>query len=100
MKPKPKLTCKFCGKPLKDETVNGDEVTEEDINFAKVVVCEECFDLKCKEAGFPPCNICHTPDRCDYGECWATPPLHIFPYETLILEVIEVDELQRKLNKK
>ena len=40
--------------------------------------CHKCPN----ELWTPPCGICET-QPCTRGrDCWATPPLHLFPYET------------------
>ena len=44
--------------------------------------CHDCYDTICDKVGFPPCDKCET-HPCERGrDCWASPPLHIFPYET------------------
>ena len=55
---------------------------------AQVHYCYECSDLLWQ----PPCGECET-HPCERGrECWANPPLHIFPYETYYAERLENTE--------
>lgn len=45
---------------------------------ARVHCCYKCSDTMWQ----PPCGQCET-HPCERGrECWANPPLHLFPYET------------------
>ncbi len=44
--------------------------------------CEDCSDNLVEQVGFPPCGECRTQPCTRGGDCWAAPPLHLFPYET------------------
>lgn len=48
-----------------------------DWRSASVHACFQCFN----DMWRPPCDVCRT-SPCQRGECWAHPPLHLFPYET------------------
>ncbi len=44
--------------------------------------CRECSEKLCDQVNYPPCGECRT-QPCEKGrDCWASPPLHLFPYET------------------
>lgn len=59
-----------------------------DWKTAAVHYCHDCADRLMDQAGFPPCGICET-HPCERGrDCWATPPLHLFPYETFFGETL------------
>jgi len=50
--------------------------------------CYECSD----KLWDPPCGECRT-QPCTRGrDCWASPPLHIFPYETYYAEKLSEKE--------
>jgi hypothetical protein len=47
--------------------------------------CHECSD----KLWNPPCGECET-HPCERGrDCWANPPLHIFPYETYYADPVK-----------
>ena len=53
---------------------------------AHVHYCNECSDKLMDQVGYPPCGICET-HRCERGrDCWASPPLNLFPYELYVAE--------------
>ena len=81
--------CDSCGRELR---ILSEEECLEDIiphgwtdwRTAYKHYCYECSD----EMWDPPCGICET-QPCTRGrDCWATPPLHLFPYETYYAEEI------------
>jgi len=51
--------------------------------------CFDCSNLICKKVNYPPCGECRTHPCRKGNDCWATPPLHIFPYETYYAERIK-----------
>lgn len=84
--------CDECGKELK--ALTEEEALNEilgcgwvDWKTAHKHYCHNCSEKICKKVGYPPCEICET-QPCERGrDCWATPPLHIFPYETYYAEL-------------
>jgi hypothetical protein len=75
--------CDYCNKELvalREEEALGDIEPHgwTDWRTASVHACFECYDNMWE----PPCGECET-HPCQKGrECWANPPLHLFPYET------------------
>lgn len=51
---------------------------------AQVHCCYSCSEKLWQ----PPCEVCET-EPCEKGrDCWASPPQHLFPYETYYAEVL------------
>jgi len=79
--------CDVCGAELKhaaDEETHYGEDEQHGFYFTHAVkhYCEDCSDELMDKAGYPPCGECET-HPCERGrDCWASPPLHLFPYET------------------
>ncbi|MGD6807534.1 MAG: hypothetical protein ACQCN4_11315 [Candidatus Bathyarchaeia archaeon] len=75
--------CNYCEKELvalTEEEALADITSHGWTNWrtASVHCCFECSDKMWK----PPCGECET-HPCERGrDCWASPPLHLFPYET------------------
>jgi hypothetical protein len=81
--------CNYCNKELvaltKEEALADGGHGWHDWRDALVHSCNTCFD----RLWDPPCGICET-HPCERGnDCWASPPLHIFPYETYFADRLE-----------
>ena len=84
--------CKYCEKELVALT---EEECLADIEghgwsnwkTASVHSCNTCFHKMWQ----PPCEICET-HPCERSGCWASPPLHIFPYETYFADRLDGSE--------
>lgn len=48
--------------------------------------CFECAEKIMDDHNYPPCDGCRTRPCDRHGDCWASPPLHLFPYETYVAE--------------
>lgn len=91
--------CDFCKKELvaltEEECLNDIESHGwPNWKTAEVHSCNKCFNSKWQ----PPCEMCDTAPCTKGRECWANPPLHIFPYETYFADRLndsnlpEIDE--------
>ena len=95
-----KAHCDSCGRELR--RLSEEECLEDiiphgwtDWRTAYKHYCYECPN----ELWDPPCGICET-QPCHRGsDCWATPPLHLFPYETYYAENIPWTENWRLFEK-
>jgi hypothetical protein len=84
--------CDECGKELR--TLSEDECLDDIMSHgwtkwrsAIKHYCYDCSDKIEEKIGYPPCDECET-QPCERGrDCWASPPLHIFPYETYYAEL-------------
>ena len=94
--------CDECGKEL--QTLSEDECLEDIMphgwtkwETAHKHYCYGCSDKIEEEIGYPPCDECET-QPCERGrDCWANPPLHIFPYETYYAELKPQDCLRQRV---
>jgi len=83
--------CDICGAELKyaeDEEMHYAEGEHQGLYWTHAIVhyCIECSDELMDKVGFPPCGECET-HPCERGrDCWASPPLHLFPYELYVAE--------------
>ena len=83
--------CDICKQELKhaeDEETHYAEGEHQGLFWkgADVMYCEDCSDKLMDKVGYPPCGECET-QPCEKGrDCWASPPLHLFPYELYVAE--------------
>lgn len=88
-----KVFCDSCKKQM--VALNEEEACEDIIGHgwtnyhtAQNHICFTCSEKDMKRAGYPPCGICYNKKRCEYGDCWATPP-QTYPYETYYADTLE-----------
>lgn len=86
-----KVYCDSCHYEI--DALNEDEANAEgfcgwtDYRTAEKHFCNDCYDWICDRIGFPPCEECETHPCERENDCWASPPLHIFPYETYFADL-------------
>lgn len=77
-----KPCCDWCGEMLDAKCDLDDASGWTDWRTAKRHCCHGCEDKLLDGSGYPPCWKCETHPCERDRDCWASPPLHLFPYET------------------